>query len=362
MRIIAHLDMDAFFAAVEERERPRLRGHPIVVGADPESGKGRGVVSTANYKARAYGIYSALPISKAWFLSEEAKRKGKPPAVFIAGNFELYESVSTSIEAIIKRHAPMSEMASIDEMYFDLSHIGSWKKARELCLLVKKEIFMREHLTASIGLGPNKLIAKIASDREKPNGFTEVMAENVSSFLSPLMIRVIPGIGPKSEAELHRLHITTVSDLRETPEAELVRHFGKLGSEMARKARGEDDEPVGKIHDIKSIGSQHTFAKDTRDLGALTQAIKKIANEIFANLKLSGFNSFRTAVLTVRFDDFSTVSTRTTFGVPVSKIGMLEFEAFKLLMPFLDVRKNSKNKKIRLLGVRVEKLGGPVLF
>src|SRR3989344_2531243 len=156
MRIIAHLDMDAFFAAVEERERPRLRGKPIVVGADPKNGQGRGVVSTANYAAREYGIRSAMPISQAWRLSESARRNGKPAAVFLEPDFHKYAKASNEIVAIARTYASLVEQASIDEMYLDLSFLKNYEQAEKIAKKIKEEIMKKEGLTCSIGISPNK--------------------------------------------------------------------------------------------------------------------------------------------------------------------------------------------------------------
>src|SRR3989344_8900142 len=164
MRIIAHLDLDAFFAAVEERDKPRLKGRPIVIGADPEDGKGRGVLSTANYAARKYGIHSAMPISHAWRLAKEAEKQGQEPAIFLTGSYERYGEVSDKIMAIISKYSEHIEQASVDEAYIDLSYAQDFIKAAEICRQIKKEIKSKEKLTASVGLAPNKLIAKIASD------------------------------------------------------------------------------------------------------------------------------------------------------------------------------------------------------
>jgi len=184
--IIGHLDLDAFFAAVEERDRPELRGQPLVVGADPEGGRGRGVVSTANYAARRYGIHSAMPISRAWKLSEAARRRGEPPVVFVPPRLSRYAEVSARVMAIVRRHVPLVEEAGIDEAYLDLSFAGNFAAAREICRTIKEQIKAEEHLTASIGVGPNKLIAKIASDFQKPDGLTVVTPEEAEAFLAGL--------------------------------------------------------------------------------------------------------------------------------------------------------------------------------
>jgi DNA polymerase IV (DinB-like DNA polymerase) len=193
MRIIGHIDMDAFYAAVEERYHPELRGRPVVVGADPKGGRGRGVVTAANYAARKYGIRSALPISRAWRLAEAARRKGEPEAVFVRGDRSLYREVSGRIMAIIAQGADAFEEASIDEAYVDLSSLGGMERGEAHARALKERIFEREGLTCSVGLGPNKLVAKIASDARKPDGLTVVRPAEVQAFLDGLRIRVIPG-------------------------------------------------------------------------------------------------------------------------------------------------------------------------
>jgi len=202
MRIIGHLDMDAFFAAIEERDHPELKGRPLVVGADPAGDLGRGVVSTANYPARAYGIHSAMPISTAWRLAEAARRRGRPATVFVPGSHRKYGQVSARIMAILHQFAPVVEGAGIDEAYFDLSFTGSYDRAADLARQIKAAILAQERLTASIGIGPNKMVAKIASDFQKPDGLTVVTAAEAEDFLAPLAVRKIPGIGPKTEQSL----------------------------------------------------------------------------------------------------------------------------------------------------------------
>ncbi|MBI5221106.1 MAG: DNA polymerase IV [Candidatus Liptonbacteria bacterium] len=356
MRIIAHLDMDAFFAAVEERERPRLRGRPIIIGADPEEGQGRGVVSTASYKARAYGIHSAMPISKAWQLAETARRAGQPEAVWLEPDFKKYSATSDRIMATVRQHAQEFEQASIDEAYLDLSPAGSFKKAIEICRDIKKEIKRKEKLTCSIGLGPNKLIAKIASDREKPDGLTVVESETVESFLSPLSIRVIPGIGPKTEKILNQLRIQTVQDALCLTEKELDELLGKWGIELYRKVRGQDDSPISHGEEAKSIGEQETFPKDTRDPSVLLEHLQTLCRNVFRRLGQDGFEGFRRVVVTVRFAGFDTKNRSATLPVPARTCEALEFEAAKLILPFFDRRENPGRKAIRLIGVRVELL------
>lgn len=357
MRIIAHLDMDAFFAAVEERDKPYLTGCPIVVGADPKGGRGRGVVSTASYKAREYGIHSAMPISRAWRFSEEAKQRGAPEAVFIVPKFHRYGETSSRIRAIIEEHADAVEQASVDEFYIDLSSAGSFAKAEVLGRELKELIREKEKLTCSIGVGPNKLVAKIASDFRKPDGLTVVPAVSVEAFLAPFPVRKIPGVGPKSEADLARKGIRTVRDAVRMRKEELVRMFGTWGSHLYEKVRGVDGSPLVFESTPKSVGAEETFDEDTLDMKFLLARLGEIAKDVHARLRKEGFSMFRTIVLRVRFDDFETHTRSQTLPEATASFKDLEKYSLSLLFPFLDRQRNPKKKKIRLLGIRVEKLG-----
>jgi nucleotidyltransferase/DNA polymerase involved in DNA repair len=356
MRIIGHLDMDAFFAAIEERDHPEFKGRPLVVGADPAGGKGRGVVATANYPARVFGIHSAMPISQAWKLAEAARRRGQAATVFVRGSHRKYGEVSRRIMAILHRYASIVEEASIDEAYLDLSFAGSFEAATEICRRIKAEIAARERLTASMGLGPNKMVAKIASDFRKPDGLTVVPPEEAEAFLAPLAVRKIPGIGPKTEKTLARLGITTVSDLKRFTPDELCDRFGKWGPSLYERIRGRYDSPLVTEWEPKSVGEQETFRQDTKDLEFIFQRLWVLVREVHRRLRAEGFQTFRTVVVTVRFADFETFTRSYTLPRPAALLRILIFHAMKLLMPFLDRRENPRAKLIRLLGVRVEKI------
>ncbi len=359
MRIVAHVDMDAFYAAVEERYHPELRGRPVVVGADPKGGRGRGVVTAANYAARRYGIRSALPISRAWRLAEAARRRGEPAAVFVRGHHALYREVSERIMTILAEGADAFEEASIDEAYLDLSSLGDFDRAAEHARRLQRTIREQEGLTCSVGIGPNKLVAKIASDFRKPDSLTVVRPEEVRAFLDPLPIRVIPGIGPKTETFLHGKGITTVGDLRATDPATLRAWFGKWGEDLAQKARGVSESPVSNAWEPKSIGEQETFEEDTLDPAQVLERARVLATGVFRRLAASGFSGFRTVTVTVRFADFVTRSRSHTGPVPLATEAELQREARRLLEPFFDARENPTRKRIRLIGVRVEKLLRP---
>jgi DNA polymerase IV (archaeal DinB-like DNA polymerase) len=357
MRIIGHLDMDAFFAAIEARDHPEFRGRPVVVGADPEGGRGRGVVSTANYPARIFGIHSAMPISTAWKLAEAARRRGQPATVFTRGNYPRYREVSDKIMVILQRHVAVVEAAGIDEAYLDLSFTNSYEEAAELARQIKTEILAQERLTASVGIGPNKLIAKIASDFNKPDGLTVVSREAAENFLAPMAVRKIPGIGPKTEKRLARLGIKIVQDLKRFSPQELEERFGSWGPELYERIRGRHDSPLVTEWEPKSVGEQETFARDTRNLEFIFQRLWVLCREVYRRFNAGGFQTYRTVVTTIRFADFETFTRSHTLTQPAATLRTLTFEAMKLLMPFLDRRENPKQKLIRLIGVRVEKLG-----
>ena len=348
--------MDAFFAAVEEREHPRFKGRAIAVGSDPKGGKGRGVISTANYKAREYGIRSATPISKAWQLSEEAEKRGAQSVIFLPVNMELYSEVSDNVFEIVEKYTDLSEPASIDEIYFDLSRAGTFKKAESIVKKIQKEIFEKEKLTCSVGLAKNKLVAKIASDFKKPNGLTVVLPGKEFEFLKDMAIRKIPGIGPKTELILQNARILTIKDIVSAGEKKLEKLLGKHGGELYFKALGEGDSDMHEAEDPKSIGEQDTFQIDTLDSEAITKKLYNICEGVYSSFKKTNFKSFKNVVLTVRFSGFETVSHGEPVGESIKNVRDLKYEGLRMLLPYLDKRKNPNLKKIRLIGLRLEKL------
>src|SRR5437867_6649541 len=356
MRIIAHVDMDAFYASVEARHNPALRDRPVVVGADPKDGRGRGVVEAASYAARRYGIRSAMPISRAWKLAEAARRQGEPEVVFVHGNRKLSSEVSERVMAILAAGGDAFEEASIDEAYLDLSSLASFEAAVDRARTLKREIAEREGLTCSVGLGPNKLVAKIASDFKKPDGLTLVRPEDVQPFLDPLGIRVIPGIGPKTEAELNARGIRTVSDLRALERGQLAEWFGRWGEDLHAKARGLSDSPVSNEWEPKSVGEQETFEVNTLDAAFITERVRALAGEVFARVGRQGFRAFRTVTVTVRFAHFRTLTRAHTSRGEIASADALYAGAAQLFVPFLDQRENPRGTRIRLIGVRAEKL------
>jgi DNA polymerase IV (DinB-like DNA polymerase) len=374
--------MDAFFAAIEERDKPRLKGAPIVVGADPKDGRGRGVVSTANYKAREYGIHSAQPISEAWRLSEAAHGRGLPRAVFIGGNYRRYVEVSEAIMEYLRTEADAIEPASIDEAYigmkFPISNFSAngaclparqgssfggqfpknlWEEAEIKAKKIKAHIKKEFGLTCSIGIGPNKLISKIAAGAQKPDGLTIVHAHQAQSFLHPQSVRIFPGVGPKMEEQLHRLHIYTVEDLSKFREDELTQRFGTWGTSLYKKARGIDESPIVEAYETKSTGEQETFEEDSLDAPFLVARLLSLSFAVGEGLRRKNLRG-KTISLTVRFANFETMTRARTLSEPVADGKRIAEVALQLFMPFLDARENPQRRRIRLVGVRVEKLTG----
>ncbi|MBI3335239.1 MAG: DNA polymerase IV [Candidatus Portnoybacteria bacterium] len=384
-RIILHVDMDAFFAAIEERDDPRLQGLPIVVGADPKNGFGRGVVSTANYKARAYGIHSAMPISKAWRLSEEAFRKGLGVrTVFLPVNINEYQEVSKRISVLLQQYTPLIEQASIDEFYLDISqcssmaasqpilfrmsdvaHIdsanyrhpmsGNLVIAKSIAIKIKEGVWQKEKLACSIGIGPNKLIAKIASGFQKPNGLTTVPPEKVEEFLAPLSTRVVPGVGPKTEVFLNQKGIKTIKELREISKHILREWLGKWGEDLYFKARGIDESQIETERQRKSLGHQETLPFDTLKTSLLIKTLRQLTHETVNELREEHLQC-RTVEVKVRFADFETKTRSRTLPSATDNYETIWEHTLSLFLPFLDTRENPKRKLMRLIGVSVSNL------
>jgi DNA polymerase IV (DinB-like DNA polymerase) len=381
--------MDAFFAAIEERNNPQFAGLGIVVGADPKNGIGRGVVSTANYQARKYGIHSAMPISQAFRLAQAALKRGNPETIFLPVNGAYYSRVSQKIMEIIQRYVPLVEQTSIDEAYLDLTfcaderekhnvilvseeraHPGSlwdsgqarmtitadYNKAIDLINKIKAEIASQEKLTATVGLGSSKLIAKMASAKNKPDGLTVVIPAEVEKFLDPLPIGDIPGIGPKTEEFFHQKKIFKVADLKKISREQLISWLGKWGADLYQKAKGIDDSAVETEREAKSISEQETFEEDTLSGSFLIEKLNKMVERVLERMRNEDIKGFKTVTVTVRFFDFQTISRSHTLGEFTDKLSILKMEALKLFLPFLDRRENPKLKPIRLIGVGVENL------
>lgn len=339
-RIILHLDMDAFFAAVEVREHPELGGKPVVVGADPKGGKGRGVVSTASYEARVFGIHSAMPISRAFRLA--------PHAIFLPVNFPAYLRASAEVMGIVRKYSHKVQQVSVDEAYLDLSEACSYEKAREVALEIKGELLEKTGLHCSIGIGPGKVVAKIASDYQKPDGLTVIDPSRLREFLSPMPVRKIPGIGKKTEAILFRLGIITIGQLASHDVQDLISLFGKSGIYLHQLALGQDDSMVETGEGFKSISREITFEEDTGDPRIIRKTLNEISEDLGNTLREERL-LFRTITVKVRIEGFVTHTRAKTLGQFTREIPVIEKEAWALAREFLD------GEKIRLIGIRLSR-------
>jgi len=356
-RIVGHIDMDAFFASVEERERPFLKQTPVIVGADPQGGAGRGVVATANYAARALGIRSALPVKEAWRKCEEHRERAGVPCTFITPDAEKYRRASHEVFAIVAGFVPVIEMVSIDEAYLDLTFCNTYARAHDLAVALKDVIARRAHLTASVGIGPNKMIAKIASDYQKPDGLTVIEPPEVEDFLRAISVGTLPGVGSVSVRALTNRGIRTVGDLQRYSWEELERMFGKRGFSLWERARGIDERPVCSVPAVrKSIGKHHTFATDEHSMHVVMRTMQKQAASLIRTMRSRRYSGFRTVVLTVRTSDFATHTRSITTKEYMRTKRDIELKALKLLLPFFEKKQNPQQLGVRLVGVRIEKL------
>ncbi len=338
-RAILHVDMDAFYASVEQRDRPGLSGKPVVVGADP---RGRGVVSAASYEARRYGIHSAMPIGRAYRLC--------PHAAFLPVDMAKYMRVSAEIMGLLEAFTPLVEPLSLDEAFLDVTASESlFGPAVEIARTIKARIRTEVGLTASAGVAPNKFLAKVASDLRKPDGLVVVRPGEEAAFLRDLPIARLWGVGPAAEGELARLGVRTIGQLARLPRQTLLEHFGASGAHLRALARGEDDRPVVPWEDPKSVGAEETFGRDTGDLARLRATLLKQADRVAAELRGLGLRG-RTVTLKVRFADFRTLTRRDTAAGATADGGEIfrrAWDAFTRL---------ERPQAIRLVGLSVSGL------
>ncbi|AKB57102.1 DNA polymerase IV [Methanosarcina barkeri 227] len=319
-----------------------MKGMPVVVGSDPKGGSGRGVVSTCSYEARKYGIHSAMPISQAYRLC--------PDAVFLPVNMKLYVGVSAKIMELLKGFADRFQQVSVDEAYLVPGpEITDFEEATLYALRIKDEVQKQEGVTCSVGVGPNKLIAKIASDFQKPDGLTVVRPEDVRDFLFPLPVSKIPGIGEKTADTLKSMGLNRVEELANCDVQLLSGKFGKIGLRMKQLANGLDFREVREKESVKSISRHGTFAEDTSDPVKITGSLDLLAESVHSSL-LKNRLLFKTVVLTVRFEDFSTYTRSKTIPIWTSDIFVIKRTAIQLLSEFIG------NRKLRLVGIGVTKL------
>jgi DNA polymerase-4 len=344
-RTILHLDMDAFFAAVEQRDRPELRGKPVVIGADPRGGRGRGVVSTASYEARRFGVGSAMPISQAWRLC--------PHGVYLQPDLEKYAAESDHVMGILRRVSDAVEPVSIDEAFLDVT--GSARAMGDgptIARRLKEAIREERGLTASVGVASSKLVAKIASDMQKPDGLVVVLPGTEAAFLAPLPVRRLWGVGPKMEERLAKLGVVTIGDLAALDPSRLERRLGTHGHDLQRLARGEDDRDVAsEPGEAKSLGQEHTYDRDTADASRLRATLLSLADAVAARLRAHGLRA-RTVTLKYRDEDFRTTTHARTLREPTDAGGVV-FDVAQAL--FAEVHRTGR--RVRLLGVYASHFG-----
>jgi DNA polymerase IV (DinB-like DNA polymerase) len=342
-RIIFHVDLDAFYVSVEARENKDLRGLPVVVGADPEHGNGRGVVITCSYEARKFGLRSGMPISRAWKLC--------PTAVYLRPNFALYERVSEDVMSTLKGLADSFEQTGIDEAFLDVStRARDESEAEQLAVVVKQTVWSVHRLSCSIGIGPNKSSAKIASDMQKPDGLTLVPLDSPAGFLAPLPVSVIPGVGKKTQAFLKGQGVETIAQLQAVSGKQLIAWFGKTGVWLWGVAHAQERMPVLPRSMPKSLAVERTFREDVDDFEKVYSEADDAAHELSGRVTQAGVR-FRVAGIKIRFSHFETHTRERTLPGYTDSEEALKQVARDLLSEF-----EHRNEAVRLVGVRVSGL------
>ncbi|MGQ9616426.1 MAG: DNA polymerase IV [Spirochaetota bacterium] len=348
-RVIVHVDMDAFFAAVEQLDNPLYRNRPVVVGADPQEGKGRGVVAAASYEARRFGIHSAMPISKAYRLC--------PEAVYLRPRFKRYEEVSEHVMRILGEFSPLVEQLSIDEAFLDCT--GTEKllgSPGDIARKIKERIKSETGLTASVGVATNKAIAKIASDLKKPDGLVVCAEGKEREFMASLPLKYLWGAGKKTISILESMGFKKVGDLAASDPERLTRVLGKYGVKLWELANGIDERPVQTTWERKSIGEEVTFNKDLSEDNKIEGVLFRIADTLTRKMRGEGIKG-RTITLKIRLQGFETHTRSRTLDKPVDEMKTIRDTALTLFRNF-----DRKGKKVRLVGISVSNLKGMKKF
>jgi DNA polymerase IV len=341
-RKIIHIDMDAFYASIEQRDNPQFRGKPIAVGGSPE-GRG-GVVATASYEARKFGVRSAMSSKKALQLCAEL--------IFIRPRFDRYKEVSQKIREIFHRHTDLIEPLSLDEAFLDVTDdkqdIGS---AIEIAKRIKQAIKDELDLTASAGISVNKFIAKIASDMDKPDGLTFIGPSRIQGFMEALAVEKFFGVGKVTAEKMKKMGLHTGADLKKLSESELIRHFGKPGKFYFRIVRGIDERVVQPHRETKSLGAEDTFPYDLKEVEEMFEALDKLGAIVHNRLRSHELKG-RTITLKIKYHDFKQVTRSQSFSLPVDNLEAIIATAKQLL-----VATDLEDKRIRLLGISLSNFG-----
>jgi len=343
-RIILHLDMDSFYASVEVQRRPELAGKPVVIGADPKQGKGRGVVSTCSYEARAFGIRSAMPISQAYVLC--------PHAIFLSPDFPAYVQASAAVMGLLRSHGFLMEQVSIDEAFLDISALGAFSRAQSLAEEIRASVRHHLGLSCSIGIAPSRAVAKIASDFKKPDGLTIVTPKALRDFLAPLPVRKIPGVGKKAEGLLFEMGIRTIGDLARQDIQNLIGRFGRSAIALHQLAHGIDESGVIDDQEIKSISRETTFDADTDDVEVLVSTLDLLIRGVCENLAEEQLR-FKTLTLKIRYPGFITRSRSRSLSHFSGDAAVARSLVHALF------REEYDGRKIRLIGIRLSSFEKP---
>ncbi len=331
--------MDAFFSSVEQKRHPELVGKPVVVGGEGDPTK-RGVVSTASYEARKFGIHSAMPLRTAYKLC--------PMAVFLPVDYEEYSRVSKKVKAILQEFSPIMEDVGIDEAFLDISSMN--KPSEEIAKEIKERIKAETDLTCSIGIAPNKLLAKIASDMQKPDGLTVLTEADIENRIWPLPVRKLWGVGPRTEAYLKEMGIQMIGDLASLSLQKLTEEFGQsYGSYLYEASRGIDESSIVTHWEPKSISRETTFQRDLDNWQVIAKTLAELTKEVVTNMKEEGYQG-RTVTLKIRFDNFKTYTRSKTLEGFSDSEGEIRRAAFDCL------RRVELTRRVRLIGVRISNL------
>lgn len=337
---IAHLDMDAFFAAVEQRDDPTLRGRPVIVGGLG----GRGVVATASYEARTFGVHSAMSMQHA--------RRLCPRGAFLRPQFDKYRRTSSQVMTILRAVSPSVESISVDEAFFDLTlSTTTLDEAAKIAREVKRRVWHETKLSCSVGVAPNRFLAKLGSELDKPDGFKVIHPDEVDALLAPLGVGQLCGVGDVTERHLRSMGLRTVADLRAVPPSLLDREFGQMGRILFRLARGQDPTPVRSQRDSRSISREITYPLDLRDPAEMAVSLRRMANDVCSQLATQRLAA-RTVRIKVRFPDFRTETRQIGLAVPTSSPHLIGELAVHLLCERIHVGQDG----VRLLGVGVSRL------
>ncbi|UCD01284.1 MAG: DNA polymerase IV [Promethearchaeota archaeon] len=343
-RLILHCDLDCFFAAVEMRDNPQYKGKPVIIGADPKEGKGRGVISTCNYEARKYGLHSAMPISQAY--------KRCPHGIYLKPNGKKYLKVSNQVMDILETYSNDFQRVGADEAYLELTeNANSFEEAGRIAKEIQNEVLSKVGITISIGIAPTKSLAKIASDENKPNGITFVKPDDIKDFLKDMDITRIPGIGKKSKAHYLNKGIRKIGDIINTPLNQLIDLFGKHGKWIWKIVHGLDNRKVKEFHEErKSISAERTFHTDTNVFKDILLTFEEINKSIHRSI-IKHHITYKTITLKIRFEGFQTFTRSRT--VPFH----IQDEKFVLNI-ILDLFKefSGYQKKVRLVGIKLSNL------